>query len=114
MEYYELDPCHFYTAPGLTWSAALKMTGVELELLKNPDMSLLVDEGMRGGISQISNRYAKANNPYLRDYDASKESSYIINLDATNLYGWAMSQYLPAHGFRWCSPEEIMKLNVES
>ena len=114
MEYYELDPCHFYTAPGLTWSAALKMTGVELELLKNPDMSLLVDEGMRGGISQISNRYAKANNPYLRDYDASKESSYIINLDATNLYGWAMSQYLPTHGFRWCSPEEIMKLNVES
>ena len=56
----------------------------------------------------------KANNPYLRDYDASKESSYIINLDATNLYGWAMSQYLPTHGFRWCSPEEIMKLNVES
>ena len=63
MEYYELDPCHFYTAPGLTWSAALKMTGVELELLKNPDMSLLVDEGMRGGISQISNRYAKSQQP---------------------------------------------------
>ena len=77
MEYYELDPCHFYTAPVLTWRTAIKMTGVELQLLEDPDMSLLVDEGIRGGISQKSNRYAKANNPYFRDYDTSKESTWM-------------------------------------
>lgn len=114
IEHYDLDPAHFHTAPGLTWSAAMKKTGVELELIKDPNMILFIDGGMRGGVSQISNRYAKANNPYIENYDNTKETSYIINLDATNLYGWAMSQYLPTHGFRWCSMEEIHTLQVET
>ena len=114
LDYYELDPCHFYTAPGLTWSAALKMTGVHLELITDPDMVILIDRGMRGGISQISNRYAKANNQYLEDYDASQKKSYIINMDATNLYGWAMSQVLPTHGFQWYSEENLETLDVSA
>jgi hypothetical protein len=69
---------------------------------------------MRGGISVISNRFARANNPYLKpeDYDKTKPNSYICYLDANNLYGWAMSQYLPYEKFRFMSDEEIEQLDV--
>ena len=62
-------------------------------------MHLLVEKGLRGGISMVSNRYAKANNPLLQDFDPNKKSSYIMYLDANNLYGWAMVQHLPTSGF---------------
>ena len=84
-EYYELDPCHFYTGPGLAWQAALKMTNVELELLTDLDMHLFIEKGQRGGVAMISNRYATANNPYLGNYDPSKPNTYIMYLDANNL-----------------------------
>ena len=60
---YGLDPAHYYTAPGLSWDALLKKTGVELELFTDYDMHLFVEKGMRGGISMASKRYTKANNP---------------------------------------------------
>ena len=75
---YVLDPCHFYTCPGLSWASLLKMTGVELELLTDIDMILMIEQGTRGGLSQISNRYQKANNPYLADYDPSDTTSYLM------------------------------------
>ena len=50
---------------------------------------------------QGTHRYAKANNKYMKNYDKSIESSYIVFLDANNLYGWAMSQKLPVNGFKW-------------
>ena len=71
---YELDPAHFLTAPGLTWQACLKKTGVELELLTNADMFLMVEEGIRGGMCHAVHRYAKANNKYMKNYDEEKES----------------------------------------
>jgi hypothetical protein len=102
MNYYKLDPAWYYTSPGLAWDAALKMTGVKLELLSDIEMLLMVENGIRGGISTISHRYAKANNKYMGDeYDASKPSIFISYLDANNLYGWAMIKPLPTHGFRW-------------
>ena len=96
--YYELGPADFYTSPGLAWQACLKMTGQRLELLTDLDMHLFIEKGLRGGISTITNRYSKANNPYLADSDPSKPSTYIAYLDANNLHGYAMSQALPTHG----------------
>ena len=84
---YELDPAHFISLPGLAWQACLKKTGVELELLTDDDMLLMIEEGVRGGICHAVHRYAKANNRYMKDYDESKESSYIQYLDANKLYG---------------------------
>lgn len=78
LEMYGLDAAHFYTASGLAWQAALKMTGVELELLTDPDMHLFIEKGLRGGIAMISKRYAKANNPYLNDYDPQRSSNYLM------------------------------------
>jgi hypothetical protein len=109
---YGLDPAHFYTAPGLAWQAALKMTGVNLELLTDPDMHLFIERGLRGGISMISQRYAKANNPHVEDYDESQPRNYLIYLNANNLYGWSMSQALPTHEFRWLSRPEIDSFDV--
>ena len=98
---YELDPCQFYTSPGLSWASLLKMTGVELELLTDINQILMIEAGTRGGLSQISNRYKKANNPFLEDYDISVSSSYLMYLDANNLYGWAMVQLLPVDDFKF-------------
>ena len=109
---YNLDPCHFYTSPGLAWQACLKMTVVELELLTDPDMYLFFEEGLRGGISMISNRFSKANNPYVPDYDPDQDSSYVMYLDANNLYGWAMSQPLPTGEFDWLNEVEISNLDI--
>ena len=75
---YNLDPAHYYTAPGLAWDAALKVTKVELELLSDMDMLLMVEKGIRGGVSMISNRYGKANNKYMGNrFVASLLSIYI-------------------------------------
>ena len=104
---YGLDPVYYYTAPGLAWDACLKMTGVNLELLSNIDMLLMIEKGIRGGISIISNRYGKANNKYMKDFNKSELSKYLMYVDANNLYGWAMSQKLPVHSFKWMSNKEI-------
>ena len=105
MTNYKLDPAHYYTAPGLSWDAMLRETKVSLQLITDIDMYLMVEEGIRGGISMISNKYAKANNPYVKDFNVTEPTSYISYLDANNLYGWAMSQPLPTGGFDWVEAE---------
>ena len=91
-----MDPCWYYTAPGLTWDDCLKETKVKLELLSDPYMLLMIEAGIRGGISMIPTRYAKANNKYMGDkYNSDEKSVYIVYLDENNLYGWAMSKKYP-------------------
>ena len=108
LKVYELDPAHYYTAPGLSWDAALKKTEVKLELLTDINMLLMVEKGIRGGVSMISARYSKANNKYMGyKFNPSEPSKYIQYLDANNLYGVAMSMKLPTHGFKWMSSKEL-------
>ena len=111
LKIYGLDPVYYFTAPQLAWDACLKMTSVKLELLSDEDMLLMIEEGIRGGISIISNRYGEANNKYMRKgFNKNKPSKYLMYLDANNLYGGAMSEKLPTHGFKWLSFVEIEKL----
>ena len=72
-ENYDLDPCHYYSAPNVSWDAMLKTTGVELELLNDIDMLLFIEKSLRGGLNGIGEkRYIKANNHYLSDFDEKK------------------------------------------
>ena len=112
LEYYKLDPCHYFTSPGLSWDAMLNMTDIKLELMTDIDMFQFIEKGLRGGISYIANRYVKANNKYMKEYNEKAPSKYIMYLDANNLYGWAMSQYLPTGGFRWMTQKQIDKINL--
>ena len=105
---YGLDPAHYYTSPGLAWDAALKMTEVKLELLSDVDMLLMIEKGIRGGVSMVSKRFAKANDKYMgKKFNREKVSRFIQYLDANNLYGLAMSMKLPTHGFKWMNKREL-------
>ena len=111
LKIYGLDPVYYFTAPGLAWDACLKATSINLELLSDNNMLLMIEEGIRGGISMISNRYGEANNKYMRKgFNKNKPSKYLMYLDANNLYGCAMSEKLPTHGFKWLSCGEMEKL----
>ena len=100
IEIYGLDPAHFLSAPGLVWQACLKKAKVKSELLTDIDMLLIVEKEIRGGICQAIHRHAKVNNKYIKNYDKNITSSYLAYLDASNLYGWKMSQKLPVNGFK--------------
>ena len=112
LKYYKLDPCYYYTARGLAWDACLKETNQNLELLKDYDMFMMFERGIRGGITHISKRYAEANNKYMKDYNPNKPSSFIPYLDANGLYAWAMTQKLPTHGFKWIDVDKTSVLKL--
>ena len=95
LEYYKLDPCHYFTSPGLSWDAMLKMTDIKLELMVDIDMFQFIEKGLRGGISYIANRYGKANNKYMKEYDEK-----------------VPSKYLPTGGFRWMTQKRIDKIDL--
>ena len=104
---YGLEAFHYYTSPGLAWDAKLKHTGIELDLLLDTDMYLMVEKGIRGGVSSIMKRYSKANHKHLDDYNPKKPNKHILYLDANNLYGWAMSKPLPHKNLRWMNDNEL-------
>ena len=95
LSYYKIDPAHCYTTPGLSWQAALRMTGVELELLDDVDMHQFIEHGVRGGVSVVSQRRAEADGKHCLFY-----------VDANNLYGKAMCQFLPTGNFVWLNERE--------
>ena len=90
LKYYDLDPCHYFSVPRLSWDAMLKMTGVTLEKISDPDKYMFFEQRMRGGVSYINKRYS----------EASKNVN-ILYLDMNNLYGCAMRQCLPINNFKW-------------
>ena len=111
-----VDPTKSYTSPGFFWQAMLKMTGVKLELLTDPTKYTFFEKSIRGGVSVISNRYAKANNPYMKDYDPSKKIRYIIEWDTNSRYASVMVEELPVGEFKWASEEvlETLERSVRS
>ena len=93
-----MDPSQFYTAPGLAWKACLKKTRIRLELLLDPDMLLMFERGIRGGITQSVNRWAKANNPYMgSEFVPDKPTIDIYNICMPTIYmdGQRLKLYLP-------------------
>ena len=88
------------------------MANIKLELMVDIDMFQFIEKGMRGGVSYVANRYSKANNKYMKEYDEKAPPKYIMYLDANNLYGWEMSQYLPTGNFRWMTDKEINKIDL--
>lgn len=101
---HKLDPVYYFSLPQLSFDAALKLTEIELDLLSDKDMHLMNEEGIHGGVSFISHRKAVANNKYMKDYDKSKPSKYIMYFDLNNLYGGEMMKALPYKDFKWGDP----------
>ena len=111
MKNYEIDPAYYFTAPGLFWDAMLKMTGIKLELLSDIDMFLFFKRLVRGGISMISNRYGKANKPYMGEkFNPEELIKYLVYYDSNNLYGFIMCEKLPVGGFEWMTEDEMINL----
>ena len=107
---YGLDPCHYFSSPGLSWDAMLKMTGIKLEKIHDIDMYLFLEKGMRGGVSYISKRYAKTKGNAKHSDDIS-----IMYWDMNKLYGTVMNfDFLPYGGFKWLSKEEIERFDLDS
>ena len=88
LKYYGLDPCHYFSSTGLSWDAMLKMTDIKLEKISDINKYLFIGKGLRGGISYIAKRYAKANNKFINEHDPRKPSTFISYLDMNNSYGW--------------------------
>ena len=86
LKFYGLDPCHYFSSPGLSWDAMLKMTVVKLEKISDIGKYLFIEKGLSGGISYIAKRYAKGNSKYMKDYDPKKPSTFISYLDMNKLY----------------------------
>ena len=112
IEIYQLDPAHFLSASVLAWQACLKKTEINLELLTDKDMLTMVENGIREGMCNAAvYRYAKANNKYMKNFDKNIPSSYLMHLDANNLYGWVKSQKLPVNDFEWIETSDLSTFN---
>ena len=106
LKYYNLDPCHYFSTPGLLWDAMLKMTGVTLKNISHPNKYMFFEQGTRGGVSYINKRYSEAS-----------KNKHILYLDTNNLYGHAVSQYLPYANFKWVKNIDKIKqklMNIKS
>ena len=108
LKYYSLDPCHYFSEPSLLWDAMLKMTKIALEKISDPDNYIFIEKGMRSGVNYINKRYS----------EASKNVN-ILYLGMNNLYGCAMSQYLPYGNFKWVRnineiEQKIMRIKSNS
>ena len=115
LQQYRLDACHYFSSPGLSWDAMLKMTNVKLELMTDRSMHDIIDKGIKGGMCCISHKHAVANNRHMGEtFDAAKPSSYILYLDMNNLYGTSMVQALPEKEFAFLPEERLQSFDFMS
>ena len=87
LQYYRLDPCHYFSAPRLSWDSMLRMTKINLDLITDIDQQLFIEKGMRGSISYIAHKHAEANNKYMKECNPEGESSYIMYLQIIFMVG---------------------------
>ncbi len=111
---FELDPLHYFTLPGLSWDAAMKLSGIKLEYLKDVSMYQFCERAIRGGVSVISKRFAQANNKHLPNHDVTKPSNYLWYVDANNLYGKSMVEKQPVSDFKWSTLTKDQIVNYDS
>ena len=112
-EAYELDPAYFVSAPQLAWNAMLRFIKRPIQLISDAEMYRMIQPAVRGGICHASVRYARANNKYMGSlFRPDEESSFILYIDATNLYGEAMTHALPTGDFNWLSEDECRAAEV--
>lgn len=100
---YDLDPAHYFSSAHFTFDAFLRKSRVIVDILCDINHYLFVMKGIRGGLSMVSKKYSKANHAGLENFNPSQESTFLIDLDCNNLYGKAMSDYLPYKDFNWNS-----------
>ena len=111
LDEYKLDPAYFVSAPQLAWNAFLKHIDRRIPLIIDPEMYRMIQPNIRGGIFHASVRYARANNKLMGSlYDPRLPTSYIMKVDANNLYGWAMPQEMPDGDFEWVSDDECRNM----
>lgn len=104
LDTHKLDPAFYFSPPQLSWDAMLKMTKINLELLSDQDIYLMIESGIRGGVSFISHRKGVANNKYMKTYDKKKPSKYITYFDVNNLYGFEMMKAMAYKDFKIADP----------
>ena len=117
LKYYELDPCYYFSSPGLNWDAVLKKTKIELEKISDIDKYLFIEKGTKGGVSYIAIRYARTNRKYMNDFNSEEPSTFITHLDKNNLYGLSMSEYRSYEKFEWLEnidEFDVMSINKKS
>ena len=114
LRHYELDPSYYVSSPNLAWDSMLKLTGVVLDLISDPEIFKMLDCGIRGGICMISKRHALANNNRVPGFDPTKPTSHIVYYDANNLYGWAMAQPIADYNIRWIGEEVYSKIDWQT
>ena len=107
MKDFGVDPTKSCTAPGFLWKAMLRMTGVNIELLTDREKYVFFEKSIRGGVAVVSNRYARANNPYMKDYEKEKPNSYTMEWDANSLYASVMVEKLPVSNFVWVGKRDL-------
>ena len=112
MEYYGLDALHYYTLPGFTLDACLKKTTQSLKLLTSPEHHLFFENSIRGGISVVSHRHAKPNNPMVPNYNPDDVTSWLLYVGDNNLYCHVMSSFLTTSDFTFLTEDEISSFDL--
>jgi len=107
-----LDCLHFPSLPSMTLQMALKVTGVEMELISDSNIYLMIESAIRGGLSYVSQRYAKANFPDMSDYRPDLPTSHLLYLDCNSLYSTCQTYSLPVGGFRFLTESETVDFDV--
>ena len=87
------------------------MTDMRLEKILEIDLYLFIENALKGGIIYIAKRYSEANNKYMKNYDPTKSSGFMVYLDKNNMYDWAVSGYLPYGGFKWLKNVDNFDIN---